>query len=112
LLKNGTCIRKLENGVVFRVRRYICSDCGYSFVTPPLNYGYGKHFPDDLMDNSIRSRIRTSLRKVENLFRILLVVISYETFRRYILTARYRAMASSEYFVYDEQYVHINGEDK
>jgi rubredoxin len=40
--KNGTCTRILENGIVFKVQRYICRNCGYSFVARPPNYGYGK----------------------------------------------------------------------
>jgi len=48
VVKNGTCNRKLENGTVFRIQRYICQDCRYSFVARPPNYGYGKHYPDDV----------------------------------------------------------------
>ena len=34
----------VKNGTTFRMQRYICSDCRYSFVARPPNYGYGKHF--------------------------------------------------------------------
>jgi transposase-like protein len=113
VVKNWTCMRKLENGIVFRVQRYICNDCRYSFVARPPNYGYGKHFPEDVREKGIRSRIKTSLRKAANLFRILGdMTISHETVRRYIPPIQYSIMESSGYFVYDEQYVHINGEDK
>ncbi len=113
VVKNGTCIRKLDNGTVFRVQRYICNDCRYSFVARPPNYGYGKHFPDDVREKGIRSRIKTSLRKAANLFRILgNIMISRETVRRYIPPVQYNVMESSGYFVYDEQYVHIDGEEK
>ena len=113
VVKNGTCIRKLENGIVFRVQRYICSDCRYSFVARPPNYGYGKHFPNDMREKGIRSRIKTSLRKAANLFRILGdMIISHETVRRCIPPTQYSVMESSGYFVYDEQYVHINGEER
>ena len=44
VVKNGTCFRTMENGTTFRMQRYICSDCRYSFVPRPPNYGYGKHF--------------------------------------------------------------------
>ena len=37
IVRNGTCIRKMENGTVFRVQRYICQDCRYSFVARPPN---------------------------------------------------------------------------
>jgi hypothetical protein len=98
---------------VFRVQRYICNDCRYSFVARPPNYGYGKHFPDDVREKGIRSRIKTSLRKAANLFRILgNIMISRETVRRYIPPVQYNVMESSGYFVYDEQYVHIDGEEK
>jgi len=30
--RNGTCFRAMENGTVFKMQRYICSDCRYSFV--------------------------------------------------------------------------------
>lgn len=113
VVKNGTCIRKLDNGVVFRVQRYICKDCRYSFVARPPNYGYGKHLPEDVRERSIRSRIKTSLRKAANLFRILGdTIISHETVRRYIPPIPHSFIESSGYFVYDEQYVHIDGEDK
>ena len=44
VVKNGTCFRTMENATTFRMQRYICSDCRYSFVARPPNYGYGKHF--------------------------------------------------------------------
>ena len=113
VVKNGTCLRRMENGIQFRVQRYICNDCRYSFVARPPNYGYGKHLPDDVREKSIRSRIKTSLRKAANLFRIIgNVMISHETVRRYIPAVQYNVMESSGYFVYDEQYVHIDGEEK
>jgi transposase-like protein len=83
VVKNGTCIRKLENGTVFRVQRYISNDCRFSFVARPPNFGYGKHFPDNLREKGIRSRIKKSLRKAANLFRILRnLMISHEPIRR------------------------------
>ena len=68
IVKNGTCIRKMENGTVFRVQRYICQDCRYSFVARPPNYGYGKHYPDNLKEKGIRTRVKTSLRKTADIF--------------------------------------------
>ena len=59
----------VKNGTVFRVQRYICRDCRYSFVARPPNYGYGKHFPDDVREKGIRSRIETSLRNTANILR-------------------------------------------
>ena len=53
IVRNGTCIRKLENGTVFRIQRYICQDCRYSFVARPPNYGYGKHYPSHVKEKSI-----------------------------------------------------------
>ena len=52
VVKNGTCISKLENGTVFRVQRGICQNCRYSFFARSPNYGYGKHYPDDLKEKS------------------------------------------------------------
>ena len=40
VVKNGTFFRIMENGTTFRMQRYICSDCRYSFVARPPNYGY------------------------------------------------------------------------
>ena len=101
----------MENGIQFRVQRYICNDCRYSFVAWSPIYGYGKHFPDDVREKGIRSRIKTSLRKAANLFRILgNIMISHETVRKYIPSIQYNVVESSGYFVYDEQYVHIGGE--
>ena len=110
VVKNGTCFRKMENGTVFRIQRYICRKCGYSFVARPPNYGYGKHFPKDMKEKGIRSRIKTSLRKAASLFRIPGgVIISHETVRKYVPPIQDTVMDSSGYFVYDEQYVHIDG---
>ena len=69
VVKNGTCLRMMENGIQFRVQRYICNDCRYSFVARPPNYGYGKHFPDYVREKGIRSRIKTSLRKMTDILR-------------------------------------------
>ena len=113
VVKNGTCIRTMENGTVFRVQRYVCRDCRYSFVARPPNYGYGKHFPDDVREKSIRTRVKTSLRKASSLFRILgNIMISHETVRKYVPPPQNTVMESSGYFVYDEQYAHIDGIEK
>ena len=113
IVKNGTCVRKLENGTVFRVQRYICQDCRYSFVARPPNYGYGKHYPDDLKEKGIRTRVKTSLRKTANIFHTIgRIIISPETVRRTIPEVPVTEMQASGYFVYDEQYVHINGIEK
>ena len=113
VVKNGTCIRTMENGTVFRVQRYICRDCRYSFVARPPNYGYGKHFPDDVREKSIMTRVKTSLRKASSLFRILgNIMISHETVRKYVPPPQNTVMESSGYFVYDEQYAHIDGIEK
>ena len=110
VVRNGTCMRTMENGTVFRVQRYICRDCRYSFVARPPNYGYGKHYPQDIEEKSVKARVKTSLRKAADLFRILgNVIISHETIRRYVPPPLSGTMASSGYFVYDEQYAHIDG---
>ena len=111
--RNGTCFRTMENGTVFRMQKYICSDCRYSFVARPPNYGYGKHFPDDIRDKGMKSRVKTSLRKAADLFRIIgNTIISHETVRRLVPPPDRGMMESSGYFVYDEQYVHIDGTEK
>ena len=113
VVKNGTCARTMENGIKFRIQRYMCKDCSYSFVARPPNYGCGKHYPDDLKEKSIRSRIKTSLRKTADLFHILgNVIISHETIRKYMPEPSHVLLESSGYFVYDEQYTHINGSEK
>jgi hypothetical protein len=67
IVRSGTCIRKMENGTVFRVQRYICQDCRYSFVARPPDYGYGKHYPHNLKEKGIRTRVKTSLRKISDI---------------------------------------------
>jgi|GEM_PF-4123395 len=69
--RNGTCFRTMENGTVFRMQKYICSGCRYSFVARPPNYGYGKHFSDDICNKGIKTRVKTSLRKAADLFRTI-----------------------------------------
>ncbi len=96
----------MENGTVFRVQRYLCRDCKYSFVARPPTYGYGKHYPDKI-------RVKTSLRKDADIFRILgNAIISHETIRKYVPPSPSGMMESSGYFVYDEQYAHIDGIEK
>ena len=113
VVKNGTCLRTMENGIIFRIQRYICKACGYSFVARPPNYGYGKHYPEDVKDKSVKTRVKTSLRKASSLFHIIgNVIISHETIRRYVPPALPGIMESSGYFVYDEQYTHIDGVEK
>jgi len=113
VVKNGTCFRKMENGTVFRIQSYICRKCGYSFVASPPNYGYGKHFPNDMKEKGIRSRIKTPLRKAASLFRILGdIMISHEIVRKYVPPIQDTVMDSSGYFVYDQQYVHIDGMER
>ena len=113
VVRNGTCLRTMENGTVFRVQRYICSDWRYSFVARPPSYGYGKHYLDDVREKSVRTRVKTSLRKAADMFRILgNVIISHETTRKYIPPHPEEIMDSSGYFVYDEQYAHIYGIEK
>jgi len=90
-----------------------CSGCRYSFVARSPNYGYGKHFPDDIRNKSMKSRVRTSLRKAAVLFRIIgNTIISHETVRRNVPPPERSMIESSGYFVYDEQYVHIDGTEK
>ena len=113
VVRNGTCLRTMENGTVFRVQRYICHDCRYSFVARPPNYGYGKHYPEDVREKSVKTRVKTSLRKAADLFRIIgNVIISHETIRKYVPSPPDMVMESSGYFVYDEQYAHIDGIEK
>ncbi len=39
VVRNGTCIRRMENSTVFWVQRYMCRDCSYSFLARLPNYG-------------------------------------------------------------------------
>jgi transposase-like protein len=85
IVRSGTCIRKMENGTVFRIQRYICQDCRYSFVARPPNYGYGKHYPDDMKEKGIRTRVKTSQRKTADIFHTIgRIIISPETVRKTI----------------------------
>ncbi len=113
VVRNGTCLRTLENGTVFRIQRYICRDCRYSFVARPPNYVYGRHYPDDVREKGVKTRVKTSLRKAADLFRIIgNVIISHETIRKYVPSPQSGMMESSGYFVYDEQYAYIDGIEK
>ena len=102
VVKNGTCIRKMENGTVFRVQRYICQDCRYSFVARPPNYGYGKHYPDNLKEKGIRTRVKTSLRKTADIFHTIgRIIISPETVRKTIPLIPVTMMEASGFFTYE-----------
>ena len=102
-----------EHGEWHSIQGYLSRDCIYSFVARPPTYGYGKHYPDKIREKSVRTRVKTSLRKASSLFRILgNVIISHETIRKYVPSTPRGVMASSGYFVYDEQYAHIDGIEK
>ncbi|MHB1440310.1 MAG: hypothetical protein ACYCWK_06235 [Cuniculiplasma sp.] len=113
IVRNGTFIRTLETGIQIRVQRYLCNSCCYKFEARPPNYGYGKHFPHNMEEKSKKSRVKTSLRKTSELFHIIGGIgISHETIRRNIPEIPERRFESKGYFVYDEQYVHVDGVDK
>jgi hypothetical protein len=102
-----------NHGEWYSIQRDICNDCRYSFVARHPNYGYGKHFPDDIRGNGLRTRVKTSLRKAADLFRILgSVIISHEIIRKNIPAPLKGMMESSGYFVYDERHAHIDGVEK
>ena len=42
VVRNGTCIRKREKGVILRLQRYISNDCRYSFVAWSSSYRFNK----------------------------------------------------------------------
>ena len=61
---------------------------------------YGKHYPDDIREKDVKTKMKTSMRKAANLFRIIgSNIISSETVRKYIPPALDMAMVSSGYFV-------------
>ena len=89
----------MENGAVFRVQRYICQDCRYSFVARPPNYGYGKHYPDDMKEKGIRTRVKTSLRKTADIFHTIgRIIISPETVRKTVPLIPVTMMEASGFF--------------
>ena len=103
----------VKNDTVFRVQRYIRRACRYSFVARPPNYGYGKHYLDQVREKSVRIRVKTSLRKAADLFHILgNMIITHETIRKYVPPPPNIMMNSPGYFVYDERYAHIDGVEK
>ncbi|EQD65499.1 transposase [mine drainage metagenome] len=113
IVKNGTFIRTLETGDIIRIQRYKCSNCTCSFEARPPNHGYGKHFSDITKEKIVKGRVKTSLRKTAFFFGLIgNMGISHETIRKNIPSGPAKRMASSGCFVYDEQYVHIDGKDK
>ncbi|MGC8546617.1 MAG: hypothetical protein ACP5MU_03035 [Thermoplasmata archaeon] len=92
------------------IQKYICNECGNSFDARPPNYGYGKHFSDDTKKKSVKGRVKTSLRNVRSFFHDLMNVrISHETVRKSMPDVPDSRFDSSGYFVYEEQYSHIDG---
>ena len=111
--KNGTFVRTLESGQPILIQKYICNDCGHSFDARPPNYGYGNHFSNETKEKSVKGRVKTSLRNVKSFFLDLLdMSISHETVRKNVPTVSKEKWYSSGYFVYDEQYSHINGAER
>ena len=111
--KNGTFVRTLETGQHILVQKYICNDCGHSFDTRPPDYGYGNHFSNGTKKKSVKVRAKTSLRNVASFFLDLLSTeISHESIRKNVPRIPYGRMEGSGYFVYDEQYVHLDGRER
>lgn len=111
--RNGTFVRTLESGQPIIIQKYICNECDNSFDARPPNYGYGNHFSDDIKKKSVRGRVRTSLRNVRSFFHDLMNVrISHETVRKSMPDVPDSRFESSGYFVYDEQYSHVNGKER
>ena len=66
-----------------------------------------------MKEKGIRTRVKTSLRKKADIFHTIgRIIISPETVRKTIPLIPVTKMEASGYFVYDEQYVHINGIEK
>ncbi len=111
--KNGTFVRTLESGQPILIQQYMCNDCGHSFDAKPPSHGYGNHFSNETKEKSVKGRVKTSLRNVKSLFLNLLEMnISHESAGKSAPTIPYTSMESSGYFVYDGQYVHIDGVEK
>ncbi len=110
IVKNGTFTRLLETGANVNIQRYTCKDCGFSFEARPPNHGYGNHISEDTKKKSIAGRAKKSLRKTAEFFGLIgNISLSHETIRKNVPGVPAESMESSGYFVYDEQYVHING---
>ena len=111
--RNGTFVRILESGQQIIIQKYICKDCGHSFDARPPNYGYGNHFSDETKKKSAKGRVKTSLRNVKSFFLDFLDMrISHETVRNSVPAIPHEKCESSGYFVYDEQYSHIQGVER
>ena len=108
IVRKGTFIRILETGVQIRVERFLCKSCRYSFETRSPNYGYCKHFPTNVEEKSLKSRVKRSLRKPSELLEIIGgIANSHVTKRRDVPEIPGGRFENERYFVYDEQYVHM-----
>ena len=68
----------------------------------PPNYGYGKHYPDDMKEKGIRTRVKTSLRKTADIFHTIgRIIISPETVRKTIPLIPVTKMEASCFFTYE-----------
>lgn len=110
VIKNGKYIKILENGVRIYIQRYLCKDCGKTFETRLPGYEYKKHISEETKEKGIKTRVKTSLRKAAEFLRIIgEKIVSHEFLRRIIPKRKGPKGITSNYFVYDEQYVEING---
>lgn len=108
--KNGTYVKILENRTVIKIQKYKCNDCGKTFEVRLKGYGYKKHISEETIKQGIRTRVNTSLRKASKFLKIIgKKIVSHEFLRRIIPHRKDPEGESSRYFVYDEQYVSING---
>ena len=108
---NGTYPRKLENGTVLRIQRYICKRCDKKFMARLPGYGYHKHISEGVKEKGVKARVKSTLRKASWFIQTLLdSFISHETIRKLIPKRDENApLDTSLHFTYDEQYVNING---
>lgn len=109
--KNGTYSKKLENGTVLKIQKYVCKRCGEKFMARLPGYGYRKHISDSTKEKGIKARVKSTLRKAAWFIQTMLdSFISRETIRKLIPGRDEKApLDTSLHFTYDEQYVNING---
>lgn len=70
----------------------------------PPNYDYGKHYPNEIKEKSVKEEGEDTPRKARSYFLDLLhIPIPYGTIRNNISDVPFKKMDSSGHFVYDEQ---------
>ncbi len=88
------------------MQKYVCNDYSHSFDIRQPNYGCRNLFSNE-RKKTVKGRLKTLLGNIKSFFGSFGDVISHETMSSSVPAIPQEKYESEGYFVYDEQYAHI-----